>query len=1016
MDFQSDWTIISELDAICEKYPNQVALVLGEQQLTYGELHKRTQQSYDYLTTQGWLSPNSLVGLCFEPSFEIIIAIYTIWKAGAAFVPLDPNMPCQRLAYIIADAGITTILTPEKYAFNIQQSVSREKKLNLCFIDDSVIWQKPSTSASLTKISPIPVQNEQLAYVIYTSGSTGEPKGVAIAHQGLMNLAISKRNILNFSPGLRVLQFASWTFDAAIWELTALCSRATLILADREQLLPGYPLARFINRYRIQVVCLPPSILGTLTPYQSELSELKIITVAGEVCPITLAHQWSPTTCFFNAYGPTEATVCVAIYPVIPEENYINSSVPIGYAIPNMELYVLDNEMNRCIPGVAGQLYIGGVGLAQKYINKPDLTNTCFLENPFGRGKIYKTGDIAYEDSKKPGLFHFVGRIDNQIKLRGFRIELEAIEATLTQHPNIQIAVVKAIAVNQASSETKILIAYVVCRDGCFVLAEHLRQFTADRLPHYMVPSRFIFMDEIPLMPNRSKINRQALPLPCFETSNISVISTNSVTKIIAIFEEILKLDSGICTESSNFFELGGDSLYIARILHAIEHEFKILIPSRLIYEHPTPISLGNLVEKLIHQENNIDDGVFDCEPKTELSFLLNTSKLGIQPTKFSYDTALITGATGFFGSHVLYNLLTRGNFKTLYCLVRADNTEIAKLKLEKAFIKNKLPKTLLQKVIPIVGDITEFKLNLSQKLWNELGNKVNHIYHCAADISYIKPLSVIQRSNIEGTKNIIALAAHGRQKVLHYVSTLAVYGATKRLLDLDVVDENFDLKLSEPIISIENAYTRTKWIAEYMVQVAREKGLAVSIYRPGFIEGHSLTGVSNLDDTFCRLILGCIQMGLYPDFPEKYWLPTPVDYAAAALAHISLNSQNIGENYNLLPQREQELSHVQIFEVINQLGYSVQKVSPKTWLNALTMLSVDNMLYPLVSFLREKIYQDRMTILEVHAHTSICQANQTLKALQDSNIVCPQINKPFIAQYLDYLIQQIDAKILQVN
>jgi amino acid adenylation domain-containing protein/thioester reductase-like protein len=1003
-NLQSQQTIVSLIESICQKYPENAALVLEEKQLTYGEFQQRSEHLYNYLTAQGLLKPNSLVGLCIEPSFEMVIAIYTILKAGAAFVPLDPDLPRQRLSYTITDAKLTTILTQHKFAFDVEPAL-RQSGLNgrMCFLDSPEVWQNEEIS------SPVPiVETDQLAYVIYTSGSTGEPKGVAIAHRGLLNLAESNHRIFNINPGLRLLQFASISFDAAVWEIvTALCSGATLVLSQREQLLPGKPLANFLTKYQIEMLCLPPSVLATLTEFRDDLSNLKLIVVAGEACPLSLARVWaSSNTAFFNAYGPTEVTVCATIHAFNPQD----SSLPIGYALPNVELYVLDEELRLCNRGEKGELYVGGVGVAQGYLGKPDLTSTRFLDNLYGSGKIYKTGDVVYEDVHYSGLLHYVGRTDNQVKVRGKRVELEAIEMVLAQHPDIQTVVVQATRATRVRSTDaphsfgmSMLVAYIVPCQGKFLTSTHLQRFAAEQLPEYMVPVRFVFMDELPLLPNRSKIDRNALP----ELEQILSFASNNTDdsiKIATIFDTVLQLSPGSCQPDTNFFNMGGDSLSIAHLLHKIECEFGVSLPSRFVYEYPTALSLATAIaQHKLKCSHEVEERYIDLRAEVKLPINLDTS-VWQQPAQTRYDCALITGSTGFLGAYLLYELLNKGCYQQIYCLVRAQSDNAAMVRLQETFIKYQLPTVMLSKVQAIAGDIEQPQLDLPTALYNKLGKEVDQIYHVAADTNYIKPYSAIKKPNLDGTANIITLAAHIRHKALHYVSTLAIYGALATLAGTDEVTEEFDIDKSASIISVEMGYILTKWVAERMLQSAKQKGLSVSIYRPGYICGHRQTGVANLNDMLYRLIRGCIQMGVYPDCPEKYWIPVPVDYVAAVIAHISLDTQTMGKNYNITVPRENELSHVEIFETINNLGYRLEKISLKNWLNALSGISSTNPLFPLISFLQEKVYQNRSTILEVHHRTPVFRADNTLNGIEGTTIYCPKIDKELIALYLEFI------------
>lgn len=996
----SQETVVSRIDMICREYPNHVSLIYQGQELTYGELSVRAEKLYSCLKAQGRLEPNTLIGVCLEPSFEMVIAIYTILKAGAAFVPLDPDLPRQRLSYMISDAKLTTILTSRKFAFDIEPAL-RQSDVNGCmYFLDTPLWDENTFQVT----API-VQPSQLAYIIYTSGSTGVPKGVMLAHSGLLNLASESILAFDINPGTRVLQFASISFDAAVWELViALCGAATLVLGAREQMLPGKPLAEFIAKHSIEMLCLPPSVLATLTPFHSELSCLRAVVAGGEACPLSLAQFWaSANRRFFNAYGPTEITVCATIF----EFKADGQSVPIGNALSNVELYVLDEQLNKCKSGEKGGLYIGGIGVAQGYLGKEEMTAAHFIDNPFGTGKIYKTGDIVYEDLCSSGLLHYVGRVDNQVKIRGLRVELEAIEKVLGQHPGVQAAAVKILKHPSQAINTLILVGYVVPRTGFFVTEKHLQHLVAEHLPDYMVPAHFIFLDKLPLMLNRSKVDRSLLP----ELEFIEFLvtdATDDAVKIATIFDEALQLAPGSFRPNSNFFHMGGDSLRIAHVLCLIQRDFGITIPSRLIYEYATPLDLARLLEQLKLKNENIDDNS-DLIADAALPIELNTSILH-KPAIVKFETALITGATGFLGAHLLYELLCKNTYRNIYCLVRAENDTVAMQRLRATFVKYQLPTIELARVEAIAGDIEQPRMQLPNTLFEKLSRDVDVIYHVAADTNYIKPYSVIKKPNLSGTANIIAFAAHRRHKALHYLSTFAVYGAVSSFFNMDEVSEDYDISLSAPIMSVEFGYVRAKWTAERMVQAARASGLTCSIYRPGFITGHRQTGIANTSDVFHRLVRGCIQMGMYPNLPEKYWVPTPVDFVAAAIADISSNSEFWGGNYNLTVPRISELSHVEMFEYINELGYKVDKISLKTWLSALSNLPPSNPLYPLVSFWQEKVYQNRSTILEIYQRSQTVRVDNTLRGIESSGLKLPSFDKALVKLYLPNFTGRVRA------
>ncbi|MFN6486982.1 MULTISPECIES: non-ribosomal peptide synthetase [unclassified Nostoc] len=428
-----------------ELTPDVVAVVFQKQQLTYRQLNSRANQLAHHLQTLG-VKPGVLVGVCVERSPEMIVGLLGILKAGGAYVPLDSAYPQERLAYMLSDSQVKVLLTTEKLAAKLP-----EYEAHIVYLDAN--WKIISQESQENPVSE--VKPENLAYVIYTSGSTGKPKGVLIAHRGLCNLAQVKIRVLNVQLNSRVLQFASFSFDASVWEIfITLCSGASLVLATPEELLPGTALIKLLHDQAITHVTLPPSALAVLPP--SELPALQNIIVAGEACSLDLAVQWSNNRRFFNAYGPSESTVCATIAEYIKD----SSQLPIGRPIANTQVYILDQYLQPVPVGVAGELHIGGVGLALGYLNRPEVTQEKFIPNPFSKqpgSRLYKTGDRARY--LPDGNIEFLGRSDHQVKIRGYRIELGEIETALSQLREVQEAVVIA---REDQPNNKSLVAYVV--------------------------------------------------------------------------------------------------------------------------------------------------------------------------------------------------------------------------------------------------------------------------------------------------------------------------------------------------------------------------------------------------------------------------------------------------------------------------------------------------------------------------------------------------------------------------
>ncbi|MEA5623267.1 amino acid adenylation domain-containing protein [Nostoc sp. UHCC 0251] len=471
VDYPQDKCIHQLFEEQVARTPDAVAVVFENEQLTYHQLNTQANQLAHYLRSLG-VGADVLVGLCVERSLLIAIALLAILKAGGAYVPLDPEYPTERLSYILEDTQVPVLLTQKQLLDKLPPNQAK-----LVFIDE--IWSQigDNNQENLT----IEVTASHLANVIYTSGSTGKPKGVMVEHKGLCNLAQAQIQTFGVDSSSRVLQFASFNFDASIWEvIMALGSGATLYLGTKDSLMPGMPLIERLRDHSITHVTLPPSALAVLP--DEELKALQTIIVAGEASSAELIKQWSVGRNFFNAYGPTEASVCATIAKCTLEDE----KVTIGRPIANTQIYILDSHLQPVPIGVPGELHIGGAGLARGYLNRPELTNEKFISNPFSdelHSRLYKTGDLAryLPDAN----IEYLGRIDNQVKIRGFRIELGEIEGILTQHPFVQEGVVVARVDNTGEKRTSAplstsLVAYLVPALKNKVLPQQLAQWQSE--------------------------------------------------------------------------------------------------------------------------------------------------------------------------------------------------------------------------------------------------------------------------------------------------------------------------------------------------------------------------------------------------------------------------------------------------------------------------------------------------------------------------------------------------------
>ncbi|WP_315729290.1 non-ribosomal peptide synthetase [Bradyrhizobium sp. SZCCHNS2021] len=550
--------------------PGAPAAVMGDEELSYGALERRANRLAHHLRRLG-VGPDVIVGLCVERSLDMVVGVLGILKAGGAYLPLDPRYPAERLAYMLEDARVPVLVTQSGL---MQRLPATEAVVVQLDVDASAIAGHAETAPAVS------CDADHLAYVIYTSGSTGRPKGVMTSHRGIMNLADAQLDQLPLTAGDRILQFASISFDAAVWDLVMSWRvGAALVLAEQHDLMPGEPLRELLQRQRVTAVLLPPAALAALPV--APLPDLKILIAGGEACTAELLRPWLAGRRVFNAYGPTESSVCTTVHHCGDARR-----PPIGRALPNTRTYVLDAHLEPVPVGVAGELYIGGVGLARGYLHRPGLTAERFVPSPFARGeRLYRTGDLARW--RADGVLDYLGRLDHQVKLRGFRIELGEIEAALLA----QAGIAQAAVVLREDGGAKRLLAYVVAQPGSAIGLDNLRQQLQRTLPDYMVPAAIVVLASLPLTPN-GKLDRNALPAPEWQGPAETMVAPRNATEatLAAIWRDVLKREQvGI---HDNFFVLGGDSIQSIQVV-ARARQAGLSLTARQVFEQQTIAALA---------------------------------------------------------------------------------------------------------------------------------------------------------------------------------------------------------------------------------------------------------------------------------------------------------------------------------------------------------------------------------------------------------------------------------------
>ncbi|MEH2382478.1 MAG: amino acid adenylation domain-containing protein [Nostoc sp.] len=581
-EYPKDQCIHQLFEAQVERTPDAVAMVFEDQQLTYKELNERANQLAHYLRSLG-VGAEVLVGICVERSLDMIVGLLGILKAGGAYVPLDPTYPQERLSFILKDAQVAVLLTQARLVEAMPQHQARV----VCLDTDWLLIAQENKENSLTEVT-----TSNNAYVIYTSGSTGQPKGTLIIHQGLVNYLSWCTKAYAVADGSGAPVHSSIGFDATITSLFSplLVGKKVVLLAQKQEI---EALAAILcSQSQFSLVKITPAhldLLSFLIPNWSANNQTRAFIIGGEALSGKSVSFWreaAPSTKLINEYGPTETVVGCCVYEV-DAQTQLSDGIPIGRAIANTQLYILDRYLQPVPIGVLGELYIGGAGVARGYLNRPELTAEKFIPNPFSNKlatRLYKTGDLARYLPN--GEIKYIGRIDDQVKVRGFRIELAEIEAHLSQYPAVQETIV---VVRSDSADSQRIVAYVVPQTQQRLTITELRNFLESKLPNYMVPAAFVMLEALPLTPN-GKVDRKALPAPDTARPELEAVyqpPQTEIEKVIAnIWEEVLHVeDVGIY---DNFFELGGHSLLLVQVHSKLQKKFQRDFPLVEMFQYPT--------------------------------------------------------------------------------------------------------------------------------------------------------------------------------------------------------------------------------------------------------------------------------------------------------------------------------------------------------------------------------------------------------------------------------------------
>jgi thioester reductase-like protein len=602
------------------------------------------------------------------------------------------------------------------------------------------------------------------------------------------------------------------------------------------------------------------------------------------------------------------------------------------------------------------------------------------------------------------GNLEFLDRVDHQEKIRGFRIELSEIETVLEQYADVQQCIVIA---REDEPGSKRLVAYiVVSRNNDASLIPQLRSYLQGKLPGYMVPAVFILLDTLPLTPN-GKINRRALPAPSADRRDLDetfIAPQTQLEQEISIqWSKVLGLSTiGV---NDNFFDLGGDSLRSTQLIYYLEKAYQVVVPLVDFFRIPTVAGLANLIHHLQNQLPTTTEWMslsdLNAEAVLDASIQLQIFDQPSTPTQSPVRSTeppiLLTGVTGFLGGFLLHELLQQTQAQ-IHCLIRAKNHAEAQHKLCVA-IKH-LPNidTFYSRIIPVKGDLAQPLLGLTRSRFQKLAKTIGSIYHSGAMVNLLYPYTALRDTNVGGTQEILRLASLDRLKPIHYLSTLDVFESLGTT-GVHTFYEDDDIAQGEGIL---NGYSQSKWVAEQLMRQGLERGIPVTIYRPGMITGHSQSGHTNVVDVFCRLIKTCIQLRQAPDLDLMLDM-TPVDYVCQSLVHLSLNPSCLGKTFHLI--NPQPMALAQVVEQLRDLGYPMRTIPYSQW-EATLSSEPNTALSPLLAAITQANSQSRNCLEVWLGGDDIYDCRNTNLGLQGSSITCPPANSSLVKTYLTYLIQ----------
>ena len=985
----NDDTVVSIFENVVEQNKNNIAVICDNKTLTYSELNKKANSLAHYLIDIG-VKPNNIVAIMANRSLETIICMLGILKAGAAFLNLDPTYPENRTKYYLENSKAEYVLVQKALKDKVKDAN------NIIEIDlENNLYNKDFDNPNV-KVQPF-----DLSYVIYTSGSTGVPKGVLLHQVGFANMVKAMTLVLDYlKEGNKhcIASVTSTPFDIFVYEIfVSLTHGLKVLMANNAEHRNPILLDALIKKYNADVMTVTPSLMkinydNRLNP--SALSNIKHMVFGGEPLPekfVKDLRNLSPGVTIYNIYGPSEITVLSNVQNLNRE-----NKITIGPPIMNTGIHILDKNGHRLPIGVVGEIYISGIQVGLGYLGKPKMTKEKFLDNPFGNGKMYKSGDIGRWTFD--GKVQCLGRIDNQVKLRGLRIELGEIETKMESIEGITSSVVNKIELD----DREFLCGYYVCDKNVEIPENTVREFLRKSLPSYMVPTYFVQLKEMPYTINR-KINRKALPIPDMN-NNVNPAKQEELNskekRLLKIWSKLLHNNS--ISIDDNFFDIGGDSILAINMqIEALKNGFNFEYAD--IFNFPT---IRELATKISYKPND----TLENYDYSKINSLLSKNTIeNISNTKnIDIGNVLLIGVTGYLGSHLIYSFLKTNN-GDIYCLIRQKDNMIPRERLRNTLIYyfgDSFYQKYKHRIHIMEGDITKPNIGVSNENLDIIKNNVTTVINSGAIVKHFGQRELFKKINVDGTYNVVEICKTFKKRLIH-VSTISISGNGEKEESIIETPENIDQKdtFSERNLYIKqhlnNVYTITKFEAERIVLESISNGLDAQIVRIGNITNRYSDGMfqRNVEENaFAKRLQSFINMGVFPDYSLNHEIElTPVDLCANAILKIANHTSpcNVFHIYDT-----KLLSIKLLVDTLYEMGYKLLPVSNDEMYNIIDELLKDDNKKSILSGIIHDLDKNKQL---VYTSRIKLDCDFTEKYLSHIGFHWKDIDKNYLIKYINY-------------